>query len=116
MERSFILDRKVLLNIEARPSGVYISDLESNISSAEISECVRRLHLAGLIYSKDEITAAGREFLDAVRDENRWKRIESALSLARGWTYSLVHDFALHIFENASDTNGGSPDYQRRAG
>lgn len=90
MKRDMDLIRKILLAIEAHPKpDSWEKPIDFNIeghSSEEISYHLKLLAEAGLIEAKDVTTIGkyewrancltwqGHEFLDASRDESRWKK------------------------------------------
>lgn len=87
MKRDMNLIRKILLNIEEAPfkGGWLELDIEGYDESV-LSYHIMLLHEAGLIEAKEistlkitvwkpkYLTWEGHEFLDAARDESRWKK------------------------------------------
>lgn len=91
------LCREILLEIEEYEGAPGMLELSSERGSREyISYHVKLLHEAGLIEAVDassmnafkwypvSLTWQGHEFLDAARDETRWKKAKSKVVAATG--------------------------------
>lgn len=96
MKRDMDLARQILFAVEAEPTPDAELRPEVGGYSAEvIAEHVRLLHEAGLLRAIDGssmdgldwiatgLTWNGHEFLDAARDDSRWKRAKE-LAIAKG--------------------------------
>ena len=117
MKRDLSLCRELLLKLEAtadQPLAVYhfpFGDADLTLdgwSDDEISYNLARMHEAGFFAENSDTTAeggflfsgiswAGHEYLDAVRDPERWRKTKDGAKAVGGLTFGLAKDLALTI-------------------
>lgn len=108
MKRDPDLVRDILLAVEASdeiPMGWIDIEIEGR-SQQEVAYHVQILDEAGLLTAQDlssmssydwrpkRLTAAGHDFLDAVRDPKIWRSTKEGALGAGGWTLELLADLA----------------------
>lgn len=111
MQRNMDLIRLLLLKVEALPIAANsmallraedLSDLE--FSSDEIAYHWNLILEAGLVEQPENtprgflavrrLTWAGHDFVDAVKDEEVWKKTRRGAIAAGGWSFELIGDLA----------------------
>jgi DNA-binding HxlR family transcriptional regulator len=103
MKRDLELMRQILLDLEAR--GSYTNWLDVDIEDYSPEQMDYHLELlveAGLIRRRASerqlprwlpvrLTWEGHEFLDAARDQRRWKRVQESIANAGSVPFAIVH-------------------------
>lgn len=99
MQRDFDLIRKILLEIEKMPAGsgsITIHSVDGDFSSEEITQHLSLLLDAGLIvadeirtydgvtHSIQSMTWNGHDYLDSVRSEDIWSKVQDKLGKIGG--------------------------------
>ena len=117
MKRDLSLCRELLLKLEATqdcPSAAYhFPPGDGDIavegwSADEVSYNLARMHEAGFFAEHSDTTAeggfiftgiswTGHEYLDAVRDPDRWRKTKDGAKAVGGLTFGLAKDLALTI-------------------
>lgn len=117
MKRDLSLCRELLLKLEAAqasPTAVYhfpLGDDEIAVegwSDDQISYNLARMHEAGFFAEHSDTTVeggfifsgiswTGHEYLDAVRDPERWQKTKTGAKAVGGLTFGLAKDLALAI-------------------
>lgn len=112
MKRNMDLIRNLLLKLEEMPyeyGGVDIN-IEGSTDN-EITYHVLLLHEAGLIdaidvsrgsiiqYKPRRLTWEGHEFLEAVRDDARWRKVKNAMKKIGGFVYAIAKPMAIEFMK-----------------
>ena len=86
-------------------------------SSKEVSYHIMLLHEAGLVEAVDfstlsgsdwkptRLTWQGHEFLEAVKDYNRWNKVKDAMSQVGGFVYEVAKQVALSLLKDQLSSN-----------
>jgi hypothetical protein len=115
MKRDMDLVRQVLLQIEAAPyGGAWIelslpdhSDEEVTyhiklLAEASLIEAINLSSHGNLVWQPQCLTWAGHEFLEAARDESRWKKAKSmVLEKSGGMLFSVLKDVLVKLVGQA---------------
>ena len=111
MKRDMDLVRRILLAMEARPQAEAGYPLKVDGCEAErVNYHVLLLQEAGLITAIDtglqwlpvDLTWKGHEFLDAARDERRWRRAASIVERQKGAVpFQVLEDLLLRLAHDA---------------
>jgi hypothetical protein len=113
MRRDPDLLRRIMQAVEAQPPGtkLYGSALEVDCNNQkELADHVNQLIDAGLLEGKihfqyeqavppkiviQRLTNAGHDFLDAMREENIWRKVkEKVMRPAASWTLTIAMEYA----------------------
>lgn len=104
MKRDMNLLRELLLKIEEKEPEEFLTDAGLDLPgrpAAAVQYHVGLLQDAGLIKTAgraddmgrvviERLTAAGHDFLDAARDQGRWKKALAAAATAKGVTIEVM--------------------------
>lgn len=115
MRRDMDLIRNILLELESQPSAGPLKDLRiESYNEDEISYHVLLLHEAGLIEALDasgrdrlqwwpiRLTWQGHEFLEASRDDARWKAAkEKIVGAGGGLVFEVLKQLLVTLMKNA---------------
>ena len=113
MERDMDLVRKILLEVEKIPctGGFYRLELEG-YSDQQISYHLFLLAEAGMVEIVDgssksgiqalvkRLTWEGHEFLDAARDETRWRKLKGAMSKVGGFVLDVAKPILIGLMKD----------------
>ncbi|HLO32744.1 MAG TPA: DUF2513 domain-containing protein [Anaerolineales bacterium] len=111
MKRDMDLARKILLMVEQQPT--YRQKITLDIpgySSEEISYHVLLLAEANLIeteissrqsaeYKPKRLTWEGHEFLDAVKQDARWKKVKDVMEDVGGFVFEIAKPVAISLIK-----------------
>lgn len=116
MKRDMDLARKILLMIEEYPEPDHLIEPEmEGYSTKVVSYHFKLLHQAGLIEADESpeigvdlywwatsLTWSGHEFLDASRDETRWKKAKDfALNKGGTLSFEILKQVLIHMTKQA---------------
>lgn len=120
MKRDMDLIRKILLALEdwseySLPARTINYQLEKDGYSQEVvSYHVWLLADAELVVTTPEqeddwwfpvyLTWSGHEFLEAIKDDNRWNKVKKAMNGAGGFVYEVGKQVALELLKNQALT------------
>ena len=127
MKRDLAIVRAILLLIEGRPAthreyditGKHVSDMAGRqVSNAEVNHHLRIMQDADLLsFSEDinlrntpalvfnvppRITWQGHDFLEVMRNESAWSKVQEATKAAGGWTVETVKQLGVRVLSELS--------------
>jgi hypothetical protein len=117
MKRDADLVRQILLKIEASSPDDNLSELSvEGYSPEQVTYHLTLLQEAGLIAAVDisgyegeawiptRLTWHGHEFLDAARDEKRWRKVKLAMSKTGGVVVSVAEQLLIDLVKNQASS------------